>query len=239
MSSFSRFGAAIAVSALLAAGGIPAAGQTTADRDALVEALAAAKRESAQIERRYEQAQQDCAGQFAVNPCRERARAERDEQLRQARARELEAGDALRRLDAEARARQREQRGAEGRDRSRPADAPAARPSAPSGPAARSPSSPRVVDPSRPPEADAEQRQAKARRQAAEQAEAQERRAADRATKETEAPGRIEEYGRRQREAEARAEQKAQEAERQRQRRERRAQEREEANRKRAAETAK
>jgi colicin import membrane protein len=242
MSSFCRPGKALLLAAWLFGVGHAAAQQPASSRDELVEALQQAKREAAQIESRYRQAQGDCAKQFAVNPCLERARSERIQQLRSARSREVEAGDALRRFDAEVRAREREQRAAESREKQQP---PAAVPASRDSPAratapSRAPSP--AVDPDRQQEAEARRRdeaarrQAEARRHAAEQERQQQQRAAERAKKQAETPEKLEQYEQRQREAAAREEEKLREAEKQRERRERRAKEREEAEQKRAAE---
>ncbi len=188
-----------------------------------------ARGEAAEIERRYEQAQRECAGRVLVNPCLERARSERDEQVRAVRQREVAARDTLRRLDAEDRAAARSRRAAE-REAEAAAGAGAApkvgqQPAAGKAPAERGrvPAPPREADDS---EQQAAARKAEAERRAAELAAEQAQRAAERQAKAAQAPAEIERYEERQRAAAARAEEKARIAEENRKRRERRAEER-------------
>lgn len=223
---------------LLLGATLPAAAQPSApDRAALVEAQAQARRETAAVSQRFEQAQRDCAGKFAVNTCLEQARRERDEQLRGARVREVEAGDALRRFDSEQRARDREQRAAEDRDLKGGTTVLPAREGAAAAKAKAPPQSPRTVDTRQQQEAEAKRKADAAQRQAeaAKRADEQKQHAAERAKAEAEAPEKIKEYEQRQREAKERADQKLREADENRQRRERRDREREEAAKKRAA----
>jgi len=223
---------------LVLAAALPATAQSPAPgRAALVEAQAQARRDATAISQRFEQAQRDCAGKFAVNTCLEQARRDRDEQLRAARTREVEAGDALRRFDAEQRARDREQRAAEDREPKQGVPAPPARGDAAAGKAKSPPQPPRSVDPQQRQESEAKRQADAAKRQAdaARRADEQRQHAAERAQKEAEAPDKAREYDERQRQAQERAAEKLREAEENRQRRERRDREREEAAKKRAA----
>ena len=213
-----------AASMLLAAAA--AAQEAPASREEAQQAIGRARSESAEIERRHEQALRDCAGRVLVNPCRERARSERDEQLRAVRQREVAARDTLRRLDAEARAKARRERSAEKDGEATPRAAvpevkerPAAA-KAPGGPA-REPAAQREAT-ADDRQQEAASRKAQAERRAAEHEAAQQQRAA----KAAEAPAQVERYEERQRAAEARAEEKARIAEENRQRRQRRAEER-------------
>lgn len=234
MSWRSKRRAAFAAAALLGILAGASAQDGMASREQATAVLQQAQQEAAEIERRYQQAQRECAKGFFVNPCRDDARRERDQQLRAAREREVAARDALRRLDAEERAKARGQRAAdkatesERRNRSGAADRKADTPDRP----ARRPAPPPTVDPQEQ-EAAAElkrkeeaQRRATAQQREAERIEEHQRRAAERAQKEADAAERAAQLEERQRAAQARAEEKARTAEENRRRRERREQER-------------
>jgi hypothetical protein len=211
----------------------PAGAQENVDREQAASALEQAQRDSIEIERRHSLAQRECEQVILVNPCLDRVRKERDQQMRAARERELAARDQLRRLDAEQRAKARQSRAAEKgadapRDRGGAAganQAPSVSPAAP-----RSPASVRPADPAQQAAAAQKKREeAEARRvQAEERTAEQERRAADRAEKAAQAPAEEEKFEARLREAAARADEKARLAEKNRQRREQRAKERSE-----------
>jgi hypothetical protein len=223
----------IAAAALLGTAAIAAGGEPTA-RERALGTIAQAERESAEIESRYWQARRDCEKGFFVSPCQENARRERDQRLRSVREREVAARDALRQIDAEERAKAREQRsGAEAtapKDRAGlpDADRQTAAPAKPT----RTPAPPRAVDQKEREAAatakrvEAEQRRAEADRRAAVQAAEGERRAAQQAEKAAQASARVVENEQRQREAQERAAEKARIAEEHRLRRERRAAER-------------
>jgi IgA-specific serine endopeptidase len=234
MSWRSKRRAVLVAATLLGALGGASAVDEVATREQATAVLQQAQEEAAEIERRYQQAQRDCAKGFVVSPCRENARRERDQQLRAAREREVAARDALRRLDADARAKARGQRAAEKaaeaerRTRSSAADMKADTPDKP----ARGRAPPPAVDPQKREAAAEQKRQGAAQRQAAtqqrdaERIEEGERRAAERAQKEADAAERAAQLEERQRAAQARAEEKARTAEENRRRRERREQER-------------
>jgi hypothetical protein len=240
-----RSSAAALVLATALLGGVGVAsepGGPTAREQARAE-IAQAQRDSADIERRYKEARRECQQGFVVNPCLDAARHDRDRQLRAAREREVAARDALRRLDAEERARKREEKavteeaGPGGRAGSSSVGKAAAAPTRDRG----QPEPPRTVDPAQK-EAEAArrreeaaQRKAQADSRTAAQAAENQRRAAERAAKAAQAPSKVEEYEQRQREAQAHAEEKARAAEENQKRRERRAQEREAAKAKAAA----
>jgi len=232
MSSLSRRVRRLIVAAVLLGGAGAAVAQGSREQAQAV--VDEARRETAEARHRYEQANRDCAREILVNACREKARRERDQQLRAIREKEVAARDTLRGLDAEARAEARAQRSAEqaaepkagGATAPRRKDAPAAGSAAPAAGAAR------AVDPSEQEAAAAKRRAEAASRKAAsekratEQAADRERRAAEQAEKQAQVPAQIERYEERQRAAEARAEEKKRIAEEHRQRREKRAEER-------------
>ncbi|MEW5882585.1 MAG: hypothetical protein AB1761_19365, partial [Pseudomonadota bacterium] len=105
------------VALLALAAAFPAHGELAAEfpagsirtRDDATRALAAARAESAAIESAYAAEQQRCAGTFFVNRCQDEARRRRELALREVRKVELQARATQRRLDAEERARRREQ----------------------------------------------------------------------------------------------------------------------------------
>jgi colicin import membrane protein len=220
MSWRSKRRAVLVAATLLGALGGASAVDEVATREQATAVLQQAQEEAAEIERRYQQAQRDCAKGFVVSPCRENARRERDQQLRAAREREVAARDALRRLDADARAKARGQRAAEKaaeaerRTRSSAADMKADTPDKP----ARGRAPPPAVDPQKR-EAAAEQK----RQEAAQRRAATQQRDAERIEEGERRAAQLEE---RQRAAQARAEEKARTAEENRRRRERREQER-------------
>jgi len=206
-----------------------------ASRDEAQAVIERAKQETAEVQRRYEQAQRECEKGLFVNPCRDQARKERDQQLRVIREREVAARDALRRLDAEERAKARMQRSAEPAAEPKPGggSVPAGRaPAAAGGAAPPTAAPPRAVDPSQQEvaaenkRAEAASRKVEAERRAAEHAAEGERRDVERAEKAARAPAESERYQERQRAAEARAEEKKRIAEENRKRREKRAEER-------------
>ena len=205
-----------------------------ASRDEAQAVIERAKQETAEVQRRYEQAQRECEKGLFVNPCRDQARKERDQQLRVIREREVAARDALRRLDAEERAKARMQRSAEPDAEPKPGggSVPAGRAPAAAGGAAPPTAAPRAVDPSQQEvaaekkRAEAANRKVEAERREAEHAAERERREAERAEKAARAPAESERYQERQRAAEARAEEKKRIAEENRKRREKRAEER-------------
>ena len=205
-----------------------------ASRDEAQAVIERAKQETAEVQRRYEQAQRECEKGLFVNPCRDQARKERDQQLRVIREREVAARDALRRLDAEERAKARMQRSAEPAAEPKPGggSVPAGRAPAAAGRAAPPTAAPRAVDPSQQEvaaenkRAEAASRKVEAGRRAAEHAAEGERRDVERAEKAARAPAESERYQERQRAAEARAEEKKRIAEENRKRREKRAEER-------------
>jgi len=222
------------IAALLLAGAAAAGAQegpgSRAQANATIEQARVA---TAEIERRYEQVRRDCAKAFLVNSCLESARRERDQQLRTVREREVAARDELRRLDAEERAKAREQRSAEkaGEPGKGAGSAAAADKSVKAG-SARQPSPPRTVDTqqqeaaAKKKQVEAAQRRAGTEQRTAEQAGERERRDGERAMRDAQAPAAAAQYEQRQRDAQARAEEKTKAAEENRKRRERRAQER-------------
>ena len=149
----------LAAATLLSTLGGASAQDGLANREQATAVLHQAQQEAAEIERRYQQAQRECAKGFFVNPCKENARRERDQQLRAAREREVAAREALRRIDADERAKARGQRAAEQaaeserRARSSAAGKKADTPDRP----ARKPAPPPAVDPQKQ-EAAAEQK---------------------------------------------------------------------------------
>lgn len=209
-------------------------GAEPVSRDQAAATIEQARRDAAEIERRYEDARRDCERGVLVNPCLERVDRHRDQEMRAVREREVEARDALRRLDAEQRAKEREARSAakvpEGAASkgSGPAGADAATSSrtAPALPPPRSTRAPQDDAAAQTKREDAERRRAEAQHRAEERAADQDRRAAERAEKAARAPAEAERYEQRQRAAQARAEEKARAAEESRQRREQRDRER-------------
>ena len=225
---------ALAAAAWLVVVAATAQDTPTARSDAQA-AIELAQRESADAQRRYAEALRECDKDVFVNPCRERARQERDRQLRAIREKEVAARDTLRRLDAEERAQARARRPAEqeGAPKARTGNAPggeerpaagkAALPSAAAGAAA----DPQQKDAAAARRRDeAASRKAESEKRAAEQAAERERRAAEQAGRAAQAPAEIERYEQRQRDAQARAAEKKRIAEENRQRREKRAAER-------------
>lgn len=219
--------------ALAFAAATHAADEAPVSREQATAIVEQARRDSAEIERRYLEARRDCEQGVLVNPCVERARRARDEQARAVREREVAARDSLRRIDAEERAREREARaaarkadGAADVDRSTPKrDSPSE-----TGGTKRPPVQPRTTDPARQ-EAEARKKAEEAARRRAEadqRAAEQQRRTAARAEKAAQAATETEKFEAKQREAQAHAEEKARLAEENRQRRERRARERSE-----------
>lgn len=219
--------------ALALAAAARAADEPPVSREQATAIVEQAKRDSAEIERRYLEARRDCERGVLVNPCLEGARRARDEQARAVREREVAARDSLRRIDAAERARKREAGaatrkadGVAGADRSTPErDSPGE-----AAAAKRPPVQPRTTDPARQ-EAEARKKAEEAARRRAEaeqRATEQQHRAAARTDKAAQAAAETEKFEAKQREAQAHAEEKARVAEENRQRRERRAKERNE-----------
>lgn len=233
MSSLFKCAAALLAASMLMAGAGADAQAVADSREQAQAVIEQGQRDAAEVGRRYEQALRECDKDFFVNPCRERVRQERDEQLRAIREREVAARDVLRRLDAEERASaraRREQEKAVGSGERTVAPGTTSEPTRPL-PSAAPPKQPK--QPKQPDEAAASQREEAARqraqdeaRRAAERAKESERRAAEQAGKAARSGDEIERYEERQRAAQARAEEKKKLAEEKRQRRERRAQER-------------